>query len=212
MVAAAHRRRGIGTALLDAALDVGAAHRRAQARAARLPAQRGGDRPVRAVRFSPRGLPAGALPPRERLRRRDPDGARRVGLEFCSGASRRDRGQLLQACGRGTSSRTSRASPSKRCSASSGSSASSSWLRTRGRIGPFPAALEALERGAAELNRYPDGGAYRLRAGSRRAPRRALRGGRARRRARTASSTACPRSRSIRATRSSAAGRPFRAP
>lgn len=32
-----------------------------------------------------------------------------------------------------------------------------------GQFGPFPAALEALERGARELNRYPDGGAYRLR-------------------------------------------------
>jgi histidinol-phosphate aminotransferase len=29
--------------------------------------------------------------------------------------------------------------------------------------GPFPAALEALEYASAELNRYPDGGAYRLR-------------------------------------------------
>ncbi len=29
---------------------------------------------------------------------------------------------------------------------------------------PFPEALEALERGIHELNRYPDGGAYRLRA------------------------------------------------
>lgn len=33
-----------------------------------------------------------------------------------------------------------------------------------GPFGPFPAALEALERAARELNRYPDGGAYRLRA------------------------------------------------
>jgi histidinol-phosphate aminotransferase len=33
-----------------------------------------------------------------------------------------------------------------------------------GPFGPFPAALEALERAAGELNRYPDGGAYRLRA------------------------------------------------
>jgi histidinol-phosphate aminotransferase len=32
-----------------------------------------------------------------------------------------------------------------------------------GPYGPFPAALEALERAAGELNRYPDGGAYRLR-------------------------------------------------
>jgi histidinol-phosphate aminotransferase len=32
-----------------------------------------------------------------------------------------------------------------------------------GQYGPFPEALEAIERGAAELNRYPDGGAYRLR-------------------------------------------------
>jgi histidinol-phosphate aminotransferase len=33
-----------------------------------------------------------------------------------------------------------------------------------GPYGPFPAAREALARGAEELNRYPDGGAYRLRA------------------------------------------------
>jgi histidinol-phosphate aminotransferase len=33
-----------------------------------------------------------------------------------------------------------------------------------GPFGPFPAALEAIERSAPELNRYPDGGAYRLRA------------------------------------------------
>src|SRR5205814_8188425 len=33
-----------------------------------------------------------------------------------------------------------------------------------GPFGPFPAALEAIERCARELNRYPDGGAYRLRA------------------------------------------------
>jgi histidinol-phosphate aminotransferase len=33
-----------------------------------------------------------------------------------------------------------------------------------GQFGPFPEALEAIERGAPELNRYPDGGAYRLRS------------------------------------------------
>jgi histidinol-phosphate aminotransferase len=33
-----------------------------------------------------------------------------------------------------------------------------------GPYGPFPAALAALERSARELNRYPDGGAYRLRS------------------------------------------------
>ncbi len=33
-----------------------------------------------------------------------------------------------------------------------------------GPFGPFPAALEALDRAARDLNRYPDGGAYRLRA------------------------------------------------
>src|ERR671914_1686904 len=33
-----------------------------------------------------------------------------------------------------------------------------------GPYGPFPEALEALARCAEELNRYPDGGAYRLRA------------------------------------------------
>jgi histidinol-phosphate aminotransferase len=32
-----------------------------------------------------------------------------------------------------------------------------------GRFGPFPEALEAIARGAPELNRYPDGGAYKLR-------------------------------------------------
>ena len=33
-----------------------------------------------------------------------------------------------------------------------------------GQFGPFPDALEALERSVRDLNRYPDGGAYRLRA------------------------------------------------
>jgi histidinol-phosphate aminotransferase len=33
-----------------------------------------------------------------------------------------------------------------------------------GPFGPFPEALEAIERCATALNRYPDGGAYRLRA------------------------------------------------
>ena len=33
-----------------------------------------------------------------------------------------------------------------------------------GPFGPFPSALEALERGIGDLNRYPDGGAYSLRA------------------------------------------------
>jgi histidinol-phosphate aminotransferase len=32
-----------------------------------------------------------------------------------------------------------------------------------GPYGPFPAALEAIARSAPDLNRYPDGGAYRLR-------------------------------------------------
>src|SRR6185369_3771080 len=32
-----------------------------------------------------------------------------------------------------------------------------------GQYGPFPEALEAIERGAPGLNRYPDGGAYLLR-------------------------------------------------
>jgi histidinol-phosphate aminotransferase len=33
-----------------------------------------------------------------------------------------------------------------------------------GPFGPFPQALEALQRSAGDLNRYPDGGVYRLRA------------------------------------------------
>jgi histidinol-phosphate aminotransferase len=32
-----------------------------------------------------------------------------------------------------------------------------------GQYGPFPTALEAMERASLELNRYPDGGVYRLR-------------------------------------------------
>jgi histidinol-phosphate aminotransferase len=32
-----------------------------------------------------------------------------------------------------------------------------------GPFGPFPQAIEAIERSLAEANRYPDGGAYRLR-------------------------------------------------
>ena len=32
-----------------------------------------------------------------------------------------------------------------------------------GQFGPFPSALEALAKGARDLNRYPDGGAFRLR-------------------------------------------------
>src|SRR5437660_7061629 len=32
-----------------------------------------------------------------------------------------------------------------------------------GPFGPFPAAIEAMERSLAELNRYPDGGGYLLR-------------------------------------------------
>ena len=59
--------------------------------------------------------------------------------------------------------RTSRASRSRRCSASSASSGSSSSRRTKGRTGPFPEAQEAIARAALELNRYPDGGAWRLR-------------------------------------------------
>ena len=33
-----------------------------------------------------------------------------------------------------------------------------------GPLGPFPQALEAMERASGELNRYPDGGAFRLRS------------------------------------------------
>ena len=44
-----------------------------------------------------------------------------------------------------------------------------------GPFGPFPAAAEALARGAGELNRYPDGGVVPAARGARRAPRRARR-------------------------------------
>ena len=79
-----------------------------------------------------------------------------------------------------------------------------------GPFGPFPAALEALERAARELNRYPDGGAYRLREAL------AERHGVAfeevaSARARTGCIDCSARPRSSRATRSSAAGRRSRA-
>ena len=50
-----------------------------------------------------------------------------------------------------------------------------------GPLGRFPEALEALSRAVGELNRYPDGGSWRLRDGAGGAARRSLRGGRARR-------------------------------
>ena len=60
MVAASHRRRGIGTLLLEAAV---AWARRAgvQARAARLPLERSGDQALRALRLRARGLPPRAV-------------------------------------------------------------------------------------------------------------------------------------------------------
>src|SRR5262249_55401704 len=45
-------------------------------RAARVSAQRAGDRPIRELRFRPRGLSQGPLPARRGLRGRDPDGVR----------------------------------------------------------------------------------------------------------------------------------------
>ena len=79
-----------------------------------------------------------------------------------------------------------------------------------GPFGPLPEALDALAEAAPELNRYPDGGGFRLRAALAerhgvRFEEIALGAGP------TASSTASPRSRSTRATRSSAAGRASRA-
>ncbi len=60
--------------------------------------------------------------------------------------------------------RTSPASRWRKCSASSASSAVVKLASNEGPYGPFPAALEAIARSTPELNRYPDGGAYRLRA------------------------------------------------
>ena len=63
-----------------------------------------------------------------------------------------------------------------------------------GPFGPFPAAVEAIERVASrELNRYPDGGVYRLRAALAERLGVALRAGHGRRRAPTGSSTASRR-------------------
>ena len=66
MVAASHRRRGIGTALMLAAEDWASHRRRLQARAARLPAQQRGDRALREARLRARG--AAPRPVRERRR------------------------------------------------------------------------------------------------------------------------------------------------
>ena len=80
MVAASHRRRGIGRALLEQAVVVGARRGRPQARAARLSLERARDPALRAVRLRARGPPQAALPPRRRVRRRDPDGL--LGVTF----------------------------------------------------------------------------------------------------------------------------------
>ena len=60
---------------------------------------------------------------------------------------------------RGARARTSRGSPSRRSSASSGLERVVKLASNEGPFGPFPAALEAIERASLELNRYPDGGA-----------------------------------------------------
>ena len=71
-----------------------------------------------------------------------------------------------------------------------------------GPFGPFPAAQEAIARATLELNRYPDGGAWRLRTCARRAARGRLRAGHACAPVRTRSSATSAWRRSIRATRS----------
>ena len=76
MVALDARRQGVGHGAPAGSGRLGAGRGRPQARAARLPVERGRDRPLRPVRLRARGLPQGALPPGRRVRRRDPDGLR----------------------------------------------------------------------------------------------------------------------------------------
>src|SRR5688500_20094332 len=59
-----------------------------------FPTRRSSD--LREVRLPPRGLSDRALPPRGRLRRRDPDGVGGARLEFLRGPGR-DRRQFFQA-------------------------------------------------------------------------------------------------------------------
>ena len=77
MVAESHRRRGVGTALLERGGHVGPRVGRAQARAPRLPLERAGARPLRVVRLRARGVPQAPLRARRRGGRRHPDGVLR---------------------------------------------------------------------------------------------------------------------------------------
>ncbi len=95
MVAVSQRRRGVGTALLDEAVALGAVGGRQQARAARLSLERAGARPVRVVRVRARGLPQGALRAWRRARRRDPDGVRRPDGSLAPRRGRHEREQHL---------------------------------------------------------------------------------------------------------------------
>ena len=80
-----------------------------------------------------------------------------------------------------------------------------------GPFGPFPAAEEALARSVRELNRYPDGGSYRLHAALAERHGVSVRPGLRSAPAPTAASTCSARRSSTPATRSSAAGRRSRA-
>ena len=80
-----------------------------------------------------------------------------------------------------------------------------------GPYGPFPAAQEAIARATLELNRYPDGGAWRLRSALAERHDVALRAGDRLRRCRCRRRVTSAWRRSTRATRSSPAGRRSRA-
>ncbi len=164
MVAAGHRRRGIGRALLDAGRRLGA--RASASASSSCTSSRTTRRRSRSTRRSASGAraTAGALPPRRRLRRRDPDGLRRTSTtRLRRVAAGRDRRELLQAAGPGP--RPLRARQAGRGGAARARARAGVKLASNeGPFGPFPEALEALAAAAPELNRYPDGGGYRLRA------------------------------------------------
>ena len=120
MVAAAHRRARDRHGADARGGGVGARRAGDEARAARLPAQRARDRPLREARLRARGVSDAPLPAARRpLRRRDPDGEA-IAVGFDAWPTERDPLPPPSTASR----RTSRASRSRTSSASSGSSAS----------------------------------------------------------------------------------------
>ena len=83
-----------------------------------------------------------------------------LGFETCLQTSRIPGSSPSTTCSRCRP--TCRASPSKNCSASSGSPTSSNWRRTKIPTAPSPRALAAMQRAIGETWLYPDGSGHVL--------------------------------------------------